>query len=86
MASFQTTVTVVDPDTFDVSTAGSTVTATVAIGVASPYRSQTVGYVNAIGNLSAPRPSGFGKIEWTADGQPTNAEAHDTVVRVDEVL
>lgn len=76
--AYRTTITVVDATR-------STISATTVIGV-STHRSQTVGYVNAIGNLTAPRPAGFGKIEWTANGQPTNAAPYDTVIRIDEVV
>jgi hypothetical protein len=84
--AYQTTLTITDPDEAFVSASAKTViSATETIGI-NTHRSQTVGYVNAIGNLTAPRPVGFGKIEWTADGQPTNAEPYDTVIRIDEVV
>lgn len=84
--AFLTTITVQDEEQIFVSAPGKTViTGTTVIGI-NVDRSQTVGYVNAIGNLNAPRPTGFGKIEWTADGQPTNAVPYDTVIRVDEVV
>jgi hypothetical protein len=61
------------------------VEASQAIGVSTP-RAHTVGYVNAVGALDTARPAGYGKIEWTADGQPLHAEPYDTVVRIDEVV
>jgi hypothetical protein len=67
------------------SSINTTILTTQVIAVSEP-RSATVGFVNAINNLGAPRPIGYGKVEWTANGQPLNAAPFDTVIRVDEVV